>query len=934
MEAVSDREAEVLALIGQQLSNAAIAGRLFISVRTVESHVSSLLRKLGVADRKELAAQAQRAAAETGGPARLRGAPQPFTSFIGRRTDLDGVGAALGQARLVTLTGPGGIGKTRLAIEVASRLPAAAAWFVDLVPTSPDLVVQALATTIGAVDRPNQDLLDVVCDAVAASPCLIVLDNCEHVLDSVAVVAERLLQASADVRVLVTSREPLGLPGERVVPVGPLTIDGQDESAPALFLARASDAGAALSDGDSVTVKAVCRRLDGMPLAIELAAARCATLGVDGVMDALDDRFRLLSGARGGDERHRSLRAVLDWSHGLLALDEQVVFRRLSVFHGAFRATDAAEVAAAGGGAAATVDVLARLAAKSLVVHGRTDGVSTYRLLETVRDYAAHQLDAAGEQTETGAAYLRWAARAASELEHGAEADRDTGPEVELVLDDLRAALEWGRAAPGLESRRQAHQLARSLAHLVYRRRFVTEASDHYGHAAALASDDREAALDLMNAGHAAFALLRGDHGFQCYLDAADRAGAAGDRHLRAVALALAAERAERFPGEFAVLPSRDDLRRLAAEAHQLGDDGDAGVVAHLLAADAWLSGEHRPSASRREAEAALAAARRADDANLESSALDAVVAALSDERRLVESARVSVSRIALLDRLRPDSPRDGAEQLDILHMSAESLLTLGDLPRALEAARRGLEHPMANAAYHVLMRELVIACGLSGRFDEAIAHAEEMRRAWERVGRPTAGWMAPATYVVALTFGLRGDQEAFDDWLALSHRVTLDDRHSMRSFVVLRLALHEGDLDDAVAELARRDRLESRPAGELPWVSVARGFDGYLWAAAAEVWVARGEPDAKANLQAIREEFAEHEWAGPALRRAEGRLHGDADILREAAAGFARIGARFEEAATLALVGGKTGAEAQARLHEMGCTPVTLAGEAPSGSG
>ncbi|MGZ4760240.1 MAG: ATP-binding protein, partial [Acidimicrobiales bacterium] len=612
---VSPREAEVLALVGEQLTNPEIAARLYISVRTVESHVSSLLRKLGVDDRRALAAMAGTIptvaadgplGADGGRQVRgLQGAPEAFTSFIGRDDELGAVLAALAESRLVTLTGPGGIGKTRLAIEVGRRTSAPLAWFVDLVPAGPDTVVEAVASALGVADRPNQSLVQVVCDALIATPGLVVLDNCEHVLEPVALLAERLLRWTPDVTVLATSRESLGLPGERVLPVAPLSATG-DGGATTLFRERAEAAGAELGADQDEAVCEICERLDGMPLAIELAAARCATLGVEGVLRGLDDRFLVLRGNRGGDERHRSLRAVLDWSYDLLDDEEQSVLRRSSIFHGGFRLDDAEMVAAGGLPGVVVVDAVGRLAAKSLVTRSQDPSGSRYRLLETVRAYALERLEESGLHDEVADAHLAWALDQATRLEEELVATGQSRFTYDLVVDDLRAALAWARHTG---RRATGHALARRMAHLAYGRRFFIEARVRYEEAASLAADGREAAQDLLDAGHAASALLHGDIAYERFLKASDRASEAGDDRTAAVALSLAAERPSRMMATFPKLPERAATLQLLARAHELGDGLDDVVLAHLAVADSWTSVESGPSSTREAADAAVAAA-------------------------------------------------------------------------------------------------------------------------------------------------------------------------------------------------------------------------------------------------------------------------------------------------------------------------------------
>ena len=391
---ISEREAEVLAAVGAHLSNAQIARRLHISVRTVESHVSSLLRKLGVADRRKLAELAP--AVATAPPATMAaggavaGLHAVRTSFIGREALAGTALAALAEARLVSLIGPGGVGKTRLAGRVAEAAGPAypfGAGFVDLVPVREGFLAQAVAPVLGVTERPGQPLETAVHEHLARGRALLVFDNCEHLLEAAAGFIERLLAACPGLTVLATSRERLAVAGERVLPVLPLSLvapetgDTAGSEAEALFLDRARAADPGFAAGPAAVGK-LCARLDGMPLAIELAAARSASLGAEGLLAGLDDHLRLLAGGRGGDERHRSLRAVIDWSHDLLDGPERVLFRQLGVFAGGFDLDAAAAVAAADRAAAA--DLTGRLADKSLLVRRQGADGSRWQMLTTI----------------------------------------------------------------------------------------------------------------------------------------------------------------------------------------------------------------------------------------------------------------------------------------------------------------------------------------------------------------------------------------------------------------------------------------------------------------------------------------------------------------------------------------------------------------------
>jgi predicted ATPase/DNA-binding SARP family transcriptional activator len=339
----------------------------------------------------------------TGPPSRRPSVP--VTTFVGRDADLAGVVDLLGRNPLVTLTGPGGVGKTRLALHVAD---AVVGWFpggvvvcelaaVDVAGS----VASAVAAALGVDDQGGAALLARIAEAVSDRPTLLVLDNCEHVLDGAAPLAEHLARVADGSAVLATSRERLGADGEHVWPVEPLGVGGSgdgvalgDGPAVALLLdrARAVRPGFAPDGADAAAVAEICRRLDGLPLAIELAAARLGALTPAEVVDGLDDRFRLLrSGRRTADPRQQSLRAVIDWSFARLAPDEQGALAALAVFADGFSLAGAAAVTEMSLGDAR--DVVTALVDRSLVVERRQGSSTRYSLLETVREYGLDHLE-------------------------------------------------------------------------------------------------------------------------------------------------------------------------------------------------------------------------------------------------------------------------------------------------------------------------------------------------------------------------------------------------------------------------------------------------------------------------------------------------------------------------------------------------------------
>jgi predicted ATPase/DNA-binding winged helix-turn-helix (wHTH) protein len=393
---------------------------------------------------------------------------EPVSELIGRGAELDEIMDLSVSHRLVTLTGAGGIGKTRLGFEVARQLRprfADGVWAVELGPLSnPELVPVAVATALGLELASGTASPLSVANALHAKQLMLVLDNCEHVVDAAARLAEALLRANPAASVIATSREPLRLEGEWVYPVPPLAVpadgspDGEEPlryGAVRLFVDRARAAAPSFSPDAraAAAIAGICRRLDGIPLAIELAAARTAALGTEGVEALLDDRFRLLAGGhRTALPRHQTLRATLDWSYELLTEPERVVLRRLAIFAGGFTLQVASAVAADEEIAAAeVVDCVTNLVAKSLVTTDAGGERVRYRLLETTRAYALEKLVQAGE---FDAAARRHAERHRDAFE-SAEAESETRPTDEWLadyvpsIDNLRAALDWAFSPGG-----------------------------------------------------------------------------------------------------------------------------------------------------------------------------------------------------------------------------------------------------------------------------------------------------------------------------------------------------------------------------------------------------------------------------------------------------------------------------------------------------
>jgi predicted ATPase/class 3 adenylate cyclase len=347
-------------------------------------------------------------------PGNLR--PQT-TSFIGRDAELAEVQAALREHRVVTLTGVGGVGKTRLALEIAGQLAGEfldGVWFFELAAvTDPAAIPDAVAAVLGITQQPGKTVSESVAAALEGRVRLLVIDNCEHVLNAAADLVEAILAHSATVRILATSREGLGVPDEQVWPVRSLdTAAGIDSAAVSLFVERAQGIapGFSMVDGDeAAAVTEICQRLNGIPLAIELAASRMASMSASEMRGRLDHRFRLLVGSRRGLERHHTLRHAVAWSYDLLDDTEKTVLDRCSVFAGGFDLQSACAVAGLDDpDDYAILDLLDALVRKSLLLADRSSGHTRFSMLETIRQFAEEQLAASGAATEARTAHARY----------------------------------------------------------------------------------------------------------------------------------------------------------------------------------------------------------------------------------------------------------------------------------------------------------------------------------------------------------------------------------------------------------------------------------------------------------------------------------------------------------------------------------------------
>jgi predicted ATPase/class 3 adenylate cyclase len=372
--------------------------------------------------------------------------PAAATSLIGRESEIAEIQAAVRSHRLVTLTGVGGVGKTRLALEVAARLAdefVDGVWVFELAAVAdPTAVPDAVAAVLGITQQPGKSVSESVASALEGRSRLLVFDNCEHVIDSVANLIEAILAASATVKVLATSREGIGIADEQVWRVPSLDVGAAVE----LFVQRAQSLDSGASADQTAAVEDVCRRLDGIPLAIELAASRMASMTAEEVRDRLDDRFKLLVGSRRGMERHQTLRQAVAWSYDLLDDAEKSLLARCSVFAGGFDLQSACAVAGSDGtDEYAVLDLLDALVRKSLLVADRSAGRTRFSMLETIRQFAEEQLDGDGQVTATRTAHAHhFAGREADILAlWDSPRQREAYEWFTVELANLRTAFRW-----------------------------------------------------------------------------------------------------------------------------------------------------------------------------------------------------------------------------------------------------------------------------------------------------------------------------------------------------------------------------------------------------------------------------------------------------------------------------------------------------------
>ena len=547
--------------------------------------------------------------------------PRTPTSFVGRRQEIEWVAATLGEHPLVTITGEGGVGKTRLAIEVAQRTTLAhypdGVWFCDLSVHDTESVAEAVAAALKLVTSVGADVRSQVVTHLQSARLLLLLDNCERVREPVAELVTDILTAGSEARFLATSRAPLRVSGEHVLQLDTLALPAEDDPRPAtapavrLLVDRARAAGAQVDEQDPALV-AIARELDGMPLAIELAAPRLAMMSAQALAERLDRHLELLSGSGGRPERQRTLRATIDWSFDLLSPDARQLFGALSVFRGGWTLEAAEAITVATGlDAEAVAPLVAELAEQSMIrVDLPAQGTARYRLLETLRAYAADHLAAAGQYdivAETHAQHFIGIAEKAARYRRG-PLEPAWISEIEVEFDNLRAAYRWaidsGRAADGL-------RLLAALSEDIMRDRlelgrWAEELAD-----LPASAEEPLRAVALGIAGHTAMIEFRADDALRLSLQAleVEQATDAPPSWIPRTTLALM------MALGFAEGDARKHLRSLEEISEATGDPLPAAVADFDRCRIAALVGT--PGRSLHAAERLLAAAERSGNPTL-----------------------------------------------------------------------------------------------------------------------------------------------------------------------------------------------------------------------------------------------------------------------------------------------------------------------------
>ena len=880
----------MLELLGDHLTHDEIGRKLFISTRTVESHVAHLRQKLGTPDHRglvRLASQYRLDLAREPAPT----VQVPLTTFVGRQREITELGQALAGSRLVSVVGPGGAGKTRLALAMAL---AGASDFadgvrlVDLVGVvDAEGVDAAVARACGAVATSRREPVEALVSELRNRDVLLLLDNCERHTDRVADLTERLLTACPGLTVIVTSRKRLALAVEHVYRLDGLSA-GTDGDAVTLFVERSMAAGSPPpTSSDLGRIDDICRAVDGLALAVELAAVQLPSLGLAGMELAMLDQGHLLVGGSRLTTRHRSMHETLDWSVAMLEPPATAVLSRLAVLAGPFGRDAATAVAGF-----APVDpqlmpsVLRTLVEHNLVATTATaTGELAFRLLEPVRQYALARMTHVDEPALER--HLLWCLETLRSVVGGADPD-----DLEQMADNVRSALarEAGRETP----HPAANVLAREFGMVLFRWGDLGQAQQRLEQAAALTLNDLDAATDLAQAGAVAKCRVRGDEALRLELGAASRGLAAGSNDAAALAFVRAAELLYRFPGMFAD-PDVGAAVGYLEEAHRLAP-GDP----HVQVAAAVASANARPAEGeepRQRAMSALDQALRVNDSQLVSAALDAATNERIHTADVIGAHRLAVQRVERLTAL-PDTPSAGLELKDALHVATFTALGAGDLAGAQLMAQRQHELPFLLEQRDLADEELLAPAALAGDWALVRRVGDRFLEDWTQAGSTPAPGRGIAPAAVALAYGLQGDRTQRAVWLrvlATIRGVPPADASRGSGY---------GELFDALVLLEQNQPLLALETLRSPEPQGMFGFVFQQWSAAvtAEAAVVAGDQHAAALLRSASLASSDNPVATAITQRAAALQAGDRSMLLRVADDFRRVGTTYQQERTLAL--------------------------------
>ncbi|MFC7494104.1 MULTISPECIES: LuxR C-terminal-related transcriptional regulator [unclassified Nocardioides] len=821
----------------------------------------------------------------------LAALPSALTPFIGRSSERAALAEVVRAHRLVTATGPGGVGKTRLCLAVAEDLAvelSEGVAFVDLVTvTDGDMVVAAIADAVGVPERARATRLEVLTATLRHRRVLIVLDNCEHLLGGVRTAVTDLLGACPELRILATSRIRLLLAGETVFAVPGMSVD--DGDAVALFEARMAASGGtgSLTGEDVETVRTICRLLDGMALAIELAAARAPSFGLDGLGLALRRGHDVLSYGHPTDDRHGSLRAAVDWSYHLLDEDEQAVLRATAVFAAPFDLAAAERVA--GRSAAGLLDVLALLVDWNLLSL-RPRYPTRYRMLETIRQYAVERSAELGEVDAIRARHLDWCRARLRDLVGRIPGDATWCAELDLVVDDARAALGWA-ASP---------EIADLLATAVFERGRPGEAQQRFVQVAELTDSPAQRHEALFRAARAALARYVGSEAVELCERAATAAVEGGDDVAAGLYLCHVATWWHRHEGTMNRPADGLETDALLARARELGA-GAPDVEAAIVVAEAARGDRPRVVADSLHA---VDVARSVDDPLLLDNALDQLCAAHLEAGDLEPAYDAVVTRFAGLASVPVDAV-SGMDHADASLMGAHVCLASGLL-------REGLAHADNLAALPFLREEPQIGLArklelkaLAGRFEDVLVDAVAFRTTWERAGRPVVNNFAPSAYAIAMVLGVLGDDAGREEWVALTRELSRDPRACDDPDLVWPAVLdavhllHRGRPDHALARLTFPP--DVLPPGQCWHQHLWLAWYAALW---AEAGVLTDAPDLEDRLARATRAARGNGIAELMIGRAAALARGVTDGFASIAERFEALGCPFQADRTRALAG------------------------------